>query len=92
MPNSNYVAGRRAEYLAVQELKKQGAVVAQRTAGSHSPIDVFALMHDGTVKLVQIKKDDSPLELDKLEKLPAAANVSIELWHRVNRKWTIHSL
>jgi len=92
MPNSNYVAGRRAEYLVVAELKKQGAVVAQRTAGSHSLIDVFALMPDGTVKLIQVKKDDSPLQLDKLGILPAAANVSIELWHRVNGKWTIHSL
>ncbi len=92
MPNSNYVAGRRAEYAAVNELKKQGAVVAQRTAGSHSLIDIFALMPDGKVRLIQVKKDDSPLQLDKLGKLHAADNVSIELWHRVNGKWDIHSL
>ena len=89
--NRNYVSGRNAEYSVVKILKEQGAVIAQRTAGSHSLIDVVGLMPDGTVRLIQVKKDSSPLHLEELGKLPRAQNVSIELWHYQDRKWVIYT-
>jgi Holliday junction resolvase len=87
--NKNYISGRAAEYAVVKELRKQGAVVAQRSAGSHSPIDVFALMPNGRVRLIQVKKGESPLELEKLESLPCAVNISIELWRKTDGGWQV---
>jgi len=88
--NTNYVKGRAAEYQVVAELRKQGALIAQRTAGSHSLIDVVGLMPDGSVKLIQVKKDSSPLKLADLAELPRKKNVSIELWHRQDGQWIIY--
>ena len=82
--NRNYVRGRNSEYAAIKRLRTEGAVFAQRTAGSHSPIDVVALMPDGLVRLIQVKSDSSPLNVKVLAALPAAENVSIELWHFVS--------
>jgi len=59
MPNSNYVKGRRKEYKICKELREQGFTIVQRSAGSHSPIDIFAI-HKGTRKIlfVQSKPDN----------------------------------
>ncbi|MEX2017019.1 MAG: hypothetical protein WD876_00930 [Candidatus Pacearchaeota archaeon] len=43
MPNKNYQQGRRKEYKIVDELRKLGFDIVQRTAGSHSPIDIIAI-------------------------------------------------
>ena len=43
MPNANYVKGRRKEYKVVKQLKEHGFDIAQRSAGSHSPVDIFAI-------------------------------------------------
>ena len=43
MPNKNYIKGRRKEYAIVNKLKDEKYDIAQRSAGSHSPIDVFAI-------------------------------------------------
>lgn len=43
MPNKNYVKGRRKEYKVVNQLRKKGFDIVQRTAGSHSPIDIIAI-------------------------------------------------
>jgi Holliday junction resolvase len=43
MPNKNYQKGRRKEYKICKELKQQGWDIVQRTAGSHSPIDIIAI-------------------------------------------------
>lgn len=43
MPNKNYEKGRRREYQIIKQLKEQGFTIAQRTAGSHSPIDILAI-------------------------------------------------
>ena len=58
MPNKNYVKGRRKEYKICKELKEQGYDIVQRSAGSHSPVDVFAFRKsDRKVLLVQCKPD-----------------------------------
>ena len=43
MPNNNYINGRKKEYRIVKQLKKEGFDIAQRSAGSHSPVDIFAI-------------------------------------------------
>lgn len=58
MPNKNYLKGRRKEYKEVKRLKENGFEIAQRSAGSHSPIDIFAISRTKRIiKLVQCKPD-----------------------------------
>lgn len=58
MPNRNYVRGRRKEYKIIQNLKKEGYEIAQRSAGSHSPIDVFAInLETKEILLIQAKPE-----------------------------------
>ena len=70
MPNKNYVKGRRKEYKICAALKEAGYDIAQRSAGSHSPIDVFAIRkRDKKILLVQSKPDDmAASEIMKLYK------------------------
>lgn len=59
MPNKNYIKGRRKEYKVCTELKNLGWAIAQRTAGSHSPIDIIAINTDkNIIRLIQCKPDD----------------------------------
>ena len=56
MPNKNYQKGRRKEYGVCDQLKKDGFEIAQRTAGSHSPIDVIAINKETKeIKFIQVK-------------------------------------
>jgi len=56
MPNKNYEKGRRKEYKIVKQYKDKGYDIAQRSAGSHSPIDVFAIdKKTRTIRLIQAK-------------------------------------
>ena len=56
MANKNYCRGRRKEYGACEKLKKEGFEIVQRTAGSHSPIDILAIdTKNKIIKLVQVK-------------------------------------
>ena len=65
MPNKNYLKGRRKEYKIVQKLRDEGFDIVQRTAGSHSPIDIIAIAKDiRVIKFIQ-SKPDSFSELDK---------------------------
>jgi Holliday junction resolvase len=58
MPNKNYERGRRKEYKITKKYKDLGYEIAQRSAGSHSPIDVFAIdKSTRTIKLIQAKPD-----------------------------------
>lgn len=43
MPNKNYLKGRQKEWRTCQKLKKEGFKIVQRSAGSHSPVDIFAI-------------------------------------------------
>lgn len=57
--NKNYVKGRNKEYRIVKELREKGFDIVQRSAGSHSPIDVFAINKlTKTIKLIQAKPDN----------------------------------
>ncbi len=56
--STNYQKGRRKEYKVVHELRKKGYDIVQRSAGSRSPIDVWAVRKsDRSIKLVQVKPD-----------------------------------
>jgi Holliday junction resolvase len=71
MPNKNYVKGRKKEYKIIKELKAQGYEIAQRTAGSHSPIDVFAIKKDEKkILLIQAKayENMNNPEFERIEK------------------------
>lgn len=43
---TNYQRGARRERMFVNKLKEEGWDIVQRAAGSHSPIDVFAINRD----------------------------------------------
>jgi len=59
MPNKNYVKGRRKEYKICDRLKTFGFDIVQRTAGSHSPIDVIAIdKKRKIIMLIQSKPDN----------------------------------
>ena len=59
MPNKNYVKGRTKEYKICRDLKEHGFEIAQRSAGSHSPIDVFAISKKTkTILFIQAKPDN----------------------------------
>lgn len=54
----NYNKGRAKEYRICKKLEKEGFEVAQRSAGSNSPIDVFAInLKTRVIKFVQAKPD-----------------------------------
>ena len=56
---TNYKRGRRKEYKICKELKKEGFDIVQRTAGSHSPIDIIAINSERMmIWLVQVKPDN----------------------------------
>ena len=59
MPNANYRKGRRKEYSICDRLKDEGFDIVQRTAGSHSPIDVIAINYlTKVIKFIQSKPED----------------------------------
>ena len=67
MPNSKYVKGRKKEYRVRLQLLNEGYDIAQRSAGSHSPVDVFAISKEKKeILLIQCKPEDySPDKLNK---------------------------
>ena len=54
MVNKNYQKGRAKEYRICNQLKEDGFIISQRSAGSHSPIDVFAI-HKKKKKIVFVQ-------------------------------------
>ena len=52
-----YKKGARKEYKIIKDLKAEGFEIAQRSAGSHSPIDIFAIDPiNKKIKFVQSKR------------------------------------
>ncbi len=70
MGNSNYIKGRRKEYKIVNRLKLEGWDIVQRTAGSHSPVDIIAINKKlRVIRLIQSKPDNYPQsQEDKITK------------------------
>ena len=61
MPNKNYIKGRKKEYKLVHQLKDEGWDIVQRTAGSHSPVDIIAINKKlRVIRLIQAKPDNYP--------------------------------
>ena len=59
MSNKNYLAGRKKEYRICNLLKAEGYDIAQRSAGSHSPVDIWAVnKHTKVIKLIQAKPNN----------------------------------
>lgn len=58
MTNKHYQKGKRKEYLIVNKLRSKGFDIVQRSAGSHSKIDVWAIHRaKKAIFLVQSKPD-----------------------------------
>lgn len=56
MPNKSYVKGRKKEYAICKRLREEGYDIVQRTAGSHSPVDVIAInKEERYILLIQSK-------------------------------------
>jgi Holliday junction resolvase len=54
---SIYKKGARKEYKIVEDLRKLGYEIVQRTAGSHSRIDIIAIdLKNKYIKLIQSKR------------------------------------
>ena len=70
MPNRNYIKGRRKEYKLCKELRELGYEIVQRTAGSHSPIDLFAIDRlNRKILFIQAKPNNySESKTKKIEK------------------------
>ena len=86
MPNKNYAKGRRREYSVIDKLRDEGCwEIVQRSKGSHSPIDVFAInKKEKKIKLIQVKPDNfSQFQEDKILKehswLSDSFNVEFEI-------------
>ena len=57
MPNKNYQKGRRKEYSICDKLRAEGFDIVQRSSGSHSPIDIFAISkRERKILLIQSKR------------------------------------
>ena len=85
MPNKNYIKGRRKEYKVVNELREAGYDIVQRTAGSHSPVDLFAIdKKNRCIRFVQCKPATMPQNeinkiLDELSWLDGEFNVEFDV-------------
>ncbi|MGH2638402.1 MAG: hypothetical protein ACRDF4_03870 [Rhabdochlamydiaceae bacterium] len=66
---TNYTRGRSYEYRVIAKLRKQGFTIVQRSAGSHSVVDIWAVdTAKKIIKLVQCKSGKSAKrELGKIE-------------------------
>jgi Holliday junction resolvase len=85
--NRQYARGRAYEYKALTKLRDEGWL-AQRSAASHSPIDIFAGKGAQTV-LIQIKSGKAKVkEADRqvLREWAQAFNARAEIWHFRKRR------
>jgi Holliday junction resolvase len=97
---TNYVKGRRAEYEIIDMVEAEGGV-AVRSAGSHSPIDVFAIYPD---RIIAIQSKAAPKlpaniyktyedDINALKELKVPPCMEKEIWVRVDRKgWTRYAI
>jgi len=83
--NKAYNKGRRKEYKICNQLKESGFDIVQRSAGSHSPVDVFAIKKlDNKILLVQSKPESmSDKNKEKLEVMYQWLNGSFDVRFKV---------
>ena len=56
--NINYKKGREKEYRICKRLREEGYNIVQRSAGSHSPVDIWAInIEEKKILLVQSKPE-----------------------------------
>ena len=56
MPNKNYIKGKNKEHKIIRGLKKEGFDIVQRSRGSKSAIDIWAIkIKEKKIRLVQSK-------------------------------------
>lgn len=92
MPNKNYVSGVYYERKCIASLKEQGALVAQRSAGSHSLVDVWSVMRDGSVLMVQVKTGGADTRVEEFRKLHCCYPNRKQLWYYHDRKLEIEDI
>ncbi len=81
MVNRFYSSGRAKEYRAMELLRREQWIVA-RSAGSHSPVDLFAARR-GEILLVQVKNRSARIKKDELTELVKWAvhfDADAEVW------------
>ena len=82
-----YQRGARKEYKLIYDLRKEGFDIAQRTAGSHSPIDILAIkIKDKWIKLIQSKRtlsENMGFTDEELKKKIEAENSELNGTYRV---------
>jgi len=75
MVNKNYEKGARFERKIVNEARAKGHIAA-RTAGSHSPVDIFIInSKKRLVRFIQAKKGKSTLTRKEIEEFEANSNL-----------------
>lgn len=93
-----YKIGRRFEYYIKHKFKKQGALVI-RSAGSHSPFDLIAIMPEGIwfiqckrAKKISLKKLKENLKEIKEKYFPTIDKIYIAIAYSQNRKVHIEKI
>lgn len=66
--NKNYVRGRNKEYRLVKQFREAGYTIVQRTAGSHSPVDIIAV-HKEKRKITFIQAKPNSMTENKKEEI-----------------------
>jgi hypothetical protein len=85
-----YKKGADLERQVQGHMRLQGASLAQRSSGSHGPVDVTAFFPDHA-RLIQVTTKGQAVapRLTALEDLRVAPNVTKEVWVRERASWTI---
>lgn len=82
-----YKLGRRKEYKIVEDLRKKGYNIVQRTAGSHSPVDVIGInKSQRIIMLIQSKRVLKGQMSDKDEDLVKSIG---EEYDWLNGRWDV---
>ena len=81
LPNKNYVKGVKKEQRICKKLReKLGYDIAQRSAGSHSPIDIFAI-NEKTRTILFVQAKPKSISDAKKQKLYDELNYLKGVWH-----------
>ena len=73
MPCKNYHNGRAKEYRITKDLKEAGWDIAQRTAGSHSQIDIIAI-NKATKEILLIQAKPKSITTKDIESINSKAD------------------